>query len=81
MIQLNSDKPFKYSFSYGFSNNEKYYYFDLAPNIVSQKIEESYKVFFKILTPFKNIELIENEFFSFSVNVEFEQNHKVFLYY
>ena len=81
LIQLNSDKPFKYSFSYGFSNNEKYYYFDLAPNIVSQKIEESYKVFFKILTPFKNIELIENEFFSFSVNVEFEQNQKVFLYY
>ena len=81
LIQLNSDKPFKYSFSYGFSNNEKYYYFDLAPNIVSQKIEESYKVFFKILTPFKNIELIENEFFSFSVNVEFEQNQNVFLYY
>ena len=24
-ILLKSDKPFKYSFSYGFSNNEKYY--------------------------------------------------------
>jgi len=82
LIQLNSDKPFKYSFSYGFSNNEKYYYyFDSAPNIDSQKLEESNKVYFKILTPFKNIKLIENEFLSFSVNVEFEQNQKVFLYY
>jgi len=82
LVQLNSDKPFKYSFSYGFSNNEKYYYyFDSAPNIASQKLKESYKVYFRILTPFKNIKLIENEFLSFSVNVEFEQNQKVLLYY
>jgi len=82
LIQLNSDKPFKYSFSYGFSNNEKYYYyFDSTPNTVPNEQGKSYKVVFKILTPFKNIKLIENEFFSFSVNVEFEQNQKVLLYY
>ena len=81
-ILLKSDKPFKYSFSYGFSNNEKYYYyFGSAPNIVSKKNEEIYNVYFHIITPFKNIELVENEFFSFSVNVEFEQNQKVILYY
>ena len=81
-IQLDSDKPFKYSFSYGFSNDEKYYYYsDSSPNIVPPKKEKYYIALLKILTPFKNIELIDNEFFSFTINVEFESNQNVALSY
>ena len=82
IVRLNSDKLFKYSFSYGFSNNENYYYsFNSTPNIIPLKQNNNFSVFFKILTPFKKINLTDKEFFSFSVNIEFEPNQKVVLQY
>ena len=82
IVQLNSDKSFKYSFSYGFSNNENYYYsFNSTPNIIPLKQNNTFNVFFRILTPFKKINLTDKEFFSFSVNIKFEPNQKVVLQY
>ena len=82
IVRLNSDKLFKYSFSYGFSNNENYYYsFNSTPNIIPLKQNNNFSVFFKILTPFKKINLTDKEFFSFSVNIDFESNQKVVLQY
>ena len=82
IIQLNSDKPFNYSFSYGFSGDENYYYsLGSSPTIASQKQDNNYIVLFKLFTPFKNIKLTENELLSFLVNVEFEPNQNVTLSY
>ena len=82
LIRLNSDKPFKYSFYYGFSGDQNYYYsLGSSPTIDSQKQGNNYVVLFELFTPFKNIKLTENELLSFLVNVEFEQNQKVALSY
>ena len=46
IVRLNSDKLFKYSFSYGFSNNENYYYsFNSTPNIIPLKQNNNFSVF------------------------------------
>ena len=81
LIQLNSNKPFTYSFSYGFSNNKNYTYYLPTTKINSIKDKNYYIVLFKLFTPFKKISLIENEFLSFSINIEKNKDQAISLSY
>ena len=80
-IKLASDKPFHCSFSYGYSNNEDYYYYNPNLKILSLKQDNSYLVLFSLFSPFKNIFLTDNEFLSFTVNIGREANQKILLSY
>ena len=76
-ITLKSDKEFSYSMSYGFSNLGNYYYSSSSDlKIISKK-----EVQFELITPFKDISLIENEFLSFAVIIHKEQDQKIICSY
>ena len=77
IIILESNKPFNYSYSYGFSCSKNYYYFTSNnKKLISKETDHIYQTIAHIFTPFKNISLIENEFISLAVNIEkdLEQN-------
>ena len=75
---MESDKEFSYSFSYGFSNLENYYYISSSDfKIISKKENNNYSVMFRLNTPFKDINLIENEFLSFAVIIQKEKDQKI----
>ena len=75
---MESDKEFSYSFSYGFSNLENYYYISSSDfKIISKKENNIYEVMFRLNTPFKDINLIENEFLSFAVIIQKEKDQKI----
>ena len=69
-IHLSSDKPFKYSFSYGFSKDENYFYdSDSNKNIDSKKYKQSYITELTLYSIYKNFSLFNKEFFSFLIKV------------
>ena len=81
-IEIKSDKEFSYSFSYGFSNLQNYYYSSNSNfKINCKKENNNHRVQFRFFTPFKDINLIENEFLSFSVIIEKEKDQKIIFSY
>ena len=81
-IQLHSDKPFDYSFSYGFTDNENYYYYPSTTKVPSEHQNNYYIALFKLFTPFKDISLVKNEMLSFAVNIaKKSEGQKVVLSY
>ena len=81
LIELESDNPFNYSFSYGFTNEINYYYYIPNSKIISPKKDNTYFIEFKLFTPFKNINLIDKEFFSFSINIDRDSSQKIKISY
>ena len=84
-LKLSSDKPFKYSFSYGFSKYEEYYYDSESNiNIDAKKYKESYITDIVLYSLYKDIQLFYKECFSFFIKViksESNQEIKVINYY
>ena len=77
-LNLKSDKSFKYSFSLGLSNQERYYYSSkLNTKINSEKKEET----FTYLALFKGLDLLENEFLSLTINFEKEEDQNIIISY
>jgi len=69
-IHLSSDKPFKYSFSYGFSKDENFFYdSDSNKNIDSKKYKQNYITELTLYSIYKDISLFNKEFFSFLIKV------------
>ena len=80
-IKLYSDKEFNFSFSYGLSNNQEYFYENSIYALSPLEKEGFYNYTFKLNVPYKNISLIEKEFFSFTVKVDISDGQKLFLDY
>ena len=77
-IRMRSNQEFKYSLSFGLSNNQNYYYSSSSNNkIISQKKEEK----LTYLSLFKNKELLNDEFLSITINFEKAENQDIFLSY
>ena len=77
-LTFKSDKNFKYSLSYGLSNKEKYFYSSkLNSKISPEKKEET----LTYLALFRNIDLLENEFLSFTINFEKEDEQNIEISY
>ena len=77
-LKFKSDKNFKYSLSLGLSNTKNYYYnSNFNSKIKSENNEET----FQYLALFKNINLLENEFLSFAINFEKEENQNIVISY
>ena len=77
-LKFKSDKNFKYSLSLGLSNTKNYYYnSNFNSKIKSENNEET----FQYLALFKNINLLENEFLSFVINFEKEENQNIVISY
>ena len=81
IIKLSSNKPFNFSFNYGFSNNHDYFYNNIATSLTPIKKDDSYNIQFRLFVPFKNIALTQNEFLSFTVKIEKESEQEVFITY
>ena len=81
LIKFESDKEFSYSFSYGFSNLENYYYSSISDFIITSKNQNNNTVQFILNTPFKDINLLENEFLSFAVIIHKKQEQKIYASY
>ena len=81
-IQIKSVKPFNFSFSNGFTNDQNYCYNSISnTNIEATKINDYYqnKIIFYDL--YRNISLVTDEFFSFVINVEREKGQIIYLNY
>ena len=77
-IEFNSNKNFQYSLSLGLSNKRNYYYSsssNLKINSEQNREEINY------LALFKNIDLLENEFVSFAISFEKEENQNINISY
>ena len=69
-LDLNSYLPFTFSFSYGFSIDNNYFYNSDSNNFISSyKGKDNYSNSLKLYSIFKNINLIKNEYFSFVIKI------------
>ena len=82
-LELTSNEPFNCSLSYGFSNLINYYYYSQNnPKIASEFNEESnYTIYKELVGSFKDINLSQDEFLSFSINIERKKDQKIILKY
>ena len=81
-IKLTSDMPFKFSFSNGFSNDEKYYYHSNSNiDINCSKKDNKYINSIIIHGLYKDITLSQNEKFSFTINIEKKSDQIIYLDY
>ena len=82
-VELSSDMPFKFSFSYGFSNDKNYYYSSISNiDIQSSKASlDEYNNSIKLHNIFRYFTSINNDFFSFTVKVERSVNQKIYISY
>ena len=80
-IKLSSNKQFNFSFAYGFSNNQDYFYNNIKPSLSANKQGDTYTNIFELFVPFKDIILTEGEFLSFTVKIEKEQDQDVIIDY
>ena len=81
-IQIKSDKPYQYSFSSGYSNN-KNFYFDSISNVQINSIKSQffYESEINFYSIYKNITLLDGEFFSFAINLKKDENQIIYLTY
>ena len=79
-IELISSEKYKYSFSGGFSSSVPYswYYYSSKSNslIDTKKIKEEYVVSITFYNIYKNISLLDNEYFTFTINVNYDKKKK-----
>ena len=81
-IELMSFEPFKFSFANGFNNNNKFYYNSISnANIEATKEDDCYINTIKFYDLYRNVSLLSGEFFSFSINIEKNEDQIVFLNY
>ena len=80
-IILSSDKIFTYSFSYGFSNNQNYFYNNIQPCLNVSKQGDTYKNNFVLFVPFKDVSLTKNEFLFFVIKILKEPEQDVIINY
>ena len=80
-ITLSSDKSFNFSFSYGFSNDQNYFYNNIIPSMTPIR-HDDYSYGYLLLVPYKDISfLTKDEFLSFTLKVEKELDQDVFISY
>lgn len=73
-IQLSSSKPFKFSFSNGYSNDNNYYYISPSNNkIDSLKNNDKYISSLTYHNLYRNVVLGDGGFFSFVINVNLNE--------
>ena len=81
-IQIQSSEQFKFSFSNGYTNDKNIYYYPYSNNSVySTKNNDKYVnsiIFYDI---YRNVSLMKNELFSFAINIEKNEDQKVYLNY
>ena len=77
-ININSNKNFKYSLSFGLSNKEEYFFSSNANQKINSKNNEESLTY---LALFKNIILLNNEFLSIVINIEKDENQDIFISY
>ena len=77
-IKLKSDKKFKYSLSFGLTNEEKYYYASNSNLKISSQNNEELLTY---LSLFKNIDLLKDEFLSLAIIFEKEENQNIIISY
>ena len=77
-IKIKSEKKFKYSLSFGLSNNEQYFY---SSNSNSKIISKNNEEILTYLALFKNINLSKDEFLLITINLEKEENQNIFISY
>ena len=81
-IQIESSQQFKFSFSNGYIYDKNiYYYSNCNNNVDSTKNNDKYVnsiIFYDI---YRNVSLMENELFSFVINIEKNENQIVYLNY
>ena len=84
-IELISSEKYKYSFSGGFSSSVPYswYYYSSKSNslIDTKKIKEEYVVSITFYNIYKNISLLDNEYFTFTINVNYDKKKNISLNY
>ena len=82
-VTLNSVENFNYSLSYGLSNNSHYYYYSKNnPKINSQFYKEvNYSGYVELRSLFRNKNLLNNEFISFTIILERKPRQKIYLEY
>ena len=81
-IQIKSNKPYLYSFSNGYSNNKDFYFDSVSnTNINPIKSPYYYKSEISFYTIYKNITLLEGEFFSFAINIKKDEDQIIYLTY
>ena len=68
-ITLSSSESFSFCFSYGFSNNNDYFYNNNIQYLNGEKKGDKYIFSFELYSPFRNLVLVKDEFFSFMVKV------------
>jgi hypothetical protein len=85
-IQLFSSEPFKFSFSSGYSLSipDSWYYYNSKYNsrIDSPKNKDKiYRTSIKLYNIYRNITLVNNEYFSFTIDVDFNKKRDIYLNY
>jgi hypothetical protein len=85
ILAIQSDKIFKYSLSLELSTSKDYFYISNSNRelSVTNQVDGIYKEYYKLNTPFRDINLIENEFLSLAINIDksvyiaYYQNSKI----
>ena len=82
-MTLNSVENFNYSLSYGLSNNSHYYYHSKNNKKISSKYYEGYNYigYVELKSVFRNKNLLQSEFISFSIVLERNPEQKIYLEY
>ena len=82
-LQLSSDKKFEFSFAYGFSVDNNYFYNSGSNNLIdSYREKDYYSNEIQLYSIFKNINLLKDEYFSFTVKIKkSESEQKIILHY
>ena len=84
-IQLTSSEAFQYSFSNGYSLTTSYYwyYYNSSSNtkIDAQKKDNNYIASLKFYKIFRNISLVNKEYFVFTIGINLKRNKNVFINY
>ena len=82
-MRLNSVENFNYSLSYGLSNNSHYYYYSKNNTKINSKFYEGYNYigYVELMSVFRNKNLLQDEFISFTVILERKPGQKIYLEY
>ena len=83
VLAFQSDKIFKYSLSLGLSASKDYFYISNSNRelSVTNQVDGIYKEYYKLNTPFRDINLIENEFLSLAINIDNDDGQSVYIDY
>ena len=85
-IQLFSSEPFKFSFSSGYSLSisDSWYYYNSNDNYkidCPKNKDKKYRTSIKLYNIYRNITLVNNEYFSFTIDVDFNKKRDIYINY